>query len=922
MSIIYTNKNTMANPKTFNNVYELLKRIAESHFQINTFYFGDMSEIDGKDNIVYPLLLAIPIQSEVNENTINHTFRIIVADMVDKDEANENEVLSDTQSILSDVVKVLRYESDDYNLLNSPILIPFTERFGDEVTGWGGEFEIEFDFNQSECNIPIDSFLTPGPTYGGAIQTFPVMDLDDLADVTITNPQDGDGLVYYDGVWVNQVVLNYEKRLVSGGAVWSGVGLVYDVSVLEYYFDAPLTSTVATQVTLSPGDADDDRFDAIVIDVDGNVLVIEGDPSPNPITPDVSDYVLVQFISVAQASVVPPVTEENIYYDNDGWTGVMAGSGVGTIDFDSTENPQSGTKCIKFNVTTGGRYAYFTDPTPISFSTYQTFQIYVKLTSVIASNKTFTIGVYNTAGALIGTPLNLFNLGLNRSTINTWQLVTFSTSLFNTGTTNVGRMSIRITGGTNTANTIYYIDNVKLFGNVIPVGPGVSTTLSVASEGTVIGSRPTINFIEGDGIDITVTDDSLNQRVNVNITLDTTYTDGIYLPLVGGEMTSGAIISFASAIDIQSDGNIDYEKAWVYGKDGEGMYFGYGYQQVLLTNTQFYASVVDSFIFISEVVDDEAIRIRTQVSPNYTELRLNPEANSLFESTLLLPLDYAADYSANYTDRSLIDKEYADALVGDYLPLAGGTLDNGVNPVTIDFLFNPLTTQKINFGDDESLQFDARANNNNNIANISLNTGGDLAITTYINDGDVWGTAIYSDTYAGLLGLQASKDADTTSIALQWNNITVGSSFAKFEGIKYSADYSTNYTNRSLVDKEYVDNLGFNQSATTTLTIAASTAIDVNGEFTKNFSATTSLTAVTFIYSNFNDGSMFDIDLLKTTASNTVLTFPASSVISVSGAATVSGLTATLSSTTSGRFTITGKNMDGVYKIYITQDVL
>ena len=114
----------------------------------------------------------------------------------------------------------------------------------------------------------------------------------------------------------------------------------------------------------------------------------------------------------------------------------------------------------------------------------------------------------------------------------------------------------------------------------------------------------------------------------------------------------------------------------------------------------------------------------------------------------------------------------------------------------------------------------------------------------------------------------------------------------------------------------------FSQSVLSGLTITSTTNLNANLEYTKNFSGTTNLSAITFTFSNFNDGSTIDLDLLKTVSGDTALTFPSGSIISASGAASVTGLTGTINSTSSGRFTITTKNMGSVYKVYISQDIL
>lgn len=86
--------------------------------------------------------------------------------------------------------------------------------------------------------------------------------------------------------------------LKTGGASWSGTGLVYDVTALEYYFNGD-KNTSATQVTLDASDPDDNRLDAIVVDEAGVVSVIKGDASASPISPSVDEsHILVQYILV------------------------------------------------------------------------------------------------------------------------------------------------------------------------------------------------------------------------------------------------------------------------------------------------------------------------------------------------------------------------------------------------------------------------------------------------------------------------------------------------------------------------------------------------------------------------------------------------------------------------------------------------
>jgi hypothetical protein len=194
------------NPKTYNLVWKLWKEIGENSKFINTFIWGDITEPDKYDSIQWPALIVTPISSEVFENTINHTFKVSVADLVNEDESNRNEVWSDSQKALTDIIKLLRYEDFSYQLVNNPVMNVFYEKWNDNVSGWVTDIIVEFDFDNSECNLSIDNFLTPGPTYEGAVDVGPQMYLDDLLDVVITGATNGQGLVYQDGLWINGTV--------------------------------------------------------------------------------------------------------------------------------------------------------------------------------------------------------------------------------------------------------------------------------------------------------------------------------------------------------------------------------------------------------------------------------------------------------------------------------------------------------------------------------------------------------------------------------------------------------------------------------------------------------------------------------------------------------------------------------------------
>ena len=148
---------------TYNNIITLFNNIAVAHKQLKDFGTGESWEVEGhiKPGIIYPLLWVIPISSQTTSNTQERTFTLLVMGQVKKDKSDEQEILSDCELILNDVIKIFRNESDNYDLIGEPILFPFKEDFGDWITGWRADVQIQTDLNNNYCDIPKLSFQSP-----------------------------------------------------------------------------------------------------------------------------------------------------------------------------------------------------------------------------------------------------------------------------------------------------------------------------------------------------------------------------------------------------------------------------------------------------------------------------------------------------------------------------------------------------------------------------------------------------------------------------------------------------------------------------------------------------------------------------------------------------------------------------------------
>jgi hypothetical protein len=149
---------------TYNQIIQLFSNLANAHKLIKAFNHGDVAEIESdlEINKHYPKIWVVPTSARIVGNTVQTTFNILCFDLVHKDESNETEVLSDTQLILFDVIKSIKHLSGNYfDVIGQTTLTPFTERFGEWVSGWNGILTVETDYNEQGCDIPIELFQYP-----------------------------------------------------------------------------------------------------------------------------------------------------------------------------------------------------------------------------------------------------------------------------------------------------------------------------------------------------------------------------------------------------------------------------------------------------------------------------------------------------------------------------------------------------------------------------------------------------------------------------------------------------------------------------------------------------------------------------------------------------------------------------------------
>lgn len=253
---------------------------------------------------------------------------------------------------------------------------------------------------------------------------------------------------------------------------------------------------------------------------------------------------------------------------------------------------------------------------------------------------------------------------------------------------------------------------------------GVQGKLETATDsvaGKVRLATPTeITNETGSGV---ITVDNLFAVITSNVA-----TAGNGLTKTGQQITLGGTLTQTTIIDMDSNGLVLQNSDIVVTADNGG-------DRLIITDQTSELSI-----------DDMSFQMNNVTGAVFTDSR-----------TVKSGIHYAADYSSNFVDRSLVDKAYVDNAVAG-VSSSSYTFTSGVN-----------------------------------ISGSDVKLGGSLTGATSID--------------AGVHNL--SITSTTGNLQLVTNNATFDLLTSLYTGtsIKYAADYSSGYTDRSLVDKGYVDGL-------------------------------------------------------------------------------------------------------------------
>jgi hypothetical protein len=149
-----------------NGFNKVLEQWANVDPNIKSYGWGQLYDNNGnaKAAQLYPAMWVNPVNSTYAGNIINRTYQILFYDIPFQEEGgttNQNSIISDMEEIAFRFVRFIKANADDadvFNILDAPVISPFTDRFLDDVAGVIIDVTIEFNGQSSDCMDPAYIF--------------------------------------------------------------------------------------------------------------------------------------------------------------------------------------------------------------------------------------------------------------------------------------------------------------------------------------------------------------------------------------------------------------------------------------------------------------------------------------------------------------------------------------------------------------------------------------------------------------------------------------------------------------------------------------------------------------------------------------------------------------------------------------------
>jgi len=150
---------------TYKNLIDNLEGIINSHLFIQTYGYGQLSDIavpEGGEPPNYPYAFINPVDVSNGRNSFNCTLNLILMTQVNDGQDNELSGQDECMQYIQDIVSVFTNTNNDPLLdISTPFsMTPFKERFQDDVVGATATLTINYAKAIDGCDTPFSSLPT------------------------------------------------------------------------------------------------------------------------------------------------------------------------------------------------------------------------------------------------------------------------------------------------------------------------------------------------------------------------------------------------------------------------------------------------------------------------------------------------------------------------------------------------------------------------------------------------------------------------------------------------------------------------------------------------------------------------------------------------------------------------------------------
>jgi hypothetical protein len=136
-------------------LYTLFKEIADKHLQIHSFFWGDVADAFGRQDIIFPIMIVTPQPIAMRQGEVAHTYSITILDRLLDGDENKVDVDSDVYQYWRDVMAQL----DRLNQVDFGIEYPMNPQPVQDVSphrcyGFQGDVSVNVDENYDKCAVP------------------------------------------------------------------------------------------------------------------------------------------------------------------------------------------------------------------------------------------------------------------------------------------------------------------------------------------------------------------------------------------------------------------------------------------------------------------------------------------------------------------------------------------------------------------------------------------------------------------------------------------------------------------------------------------------------------------------------------------------------------------------------------------------